>query len=31
LLYDVRKQTQRRPIYIEEDSNLDLVENDETE
>jgi glycosyltransferase involved in cell wall biosynthesis len=31
LLYDVRKQTQRRPIYIEEDSNLDLVDNDEAE
>ena len=31
LLYDVRRQTQRRPIYIEEDSNLDLVDNDEAE
>lgn len=31
LLYDVRKQTQRRPIYIEEDSNLEEVEENEAE
>lgn len=31
LLYDVRKQTQRRPIYIEEDSNLEEVEGNEAE
>ena len=26
LLYDVRKQTQRRPIYIEEDSNIEAYD-----
>ena len=32
LLYDVRKQTQRRPIYIEEESNLEAIEdNNEAE
>ena len=31
LLYDVRKQTQRRPIYIEEESNLNNVLGDNNE
>ena len=29
LVYDVRKQTQRRPIYIEEESNLEVLDDGE--
>ena len=29
LLYDVRKQTQRRPIYIEEESNIEVSDESE--